>query len=164
MRSSTVSLLCTALCATAPPATAGTLEVRFANTGSYTDAGVSSWEEEANLQAIARHLSALGQRALPANHVLKIVLLDVDLAGTVRFRGGSEVRVLRGGADFPRIHLQYTLEVDGKPERGGTEWIADLDYTHQLPGHRDSESLYYEKRMLDAWFKARFLQKSPPAG
>lgn len=156
------SILFAMIAAAASAASAGTVAVQFANRGSYTDAGVTTWDEDANLQTIARYLQAMGQRWLPPNQALKIVVLDVNLAGTVR--PASEVRVLRGGADFPRIHLQYTLEVDGRPERSGTEWLTDLDYTRHLPGSRDSESLYYEKRMIDAWFKARFLQAPASPG
>jgi hypothetical protein len=152
-------------CATASAATAGTVDVRFVNSRLYADAGNAAWEEEANLQAIDRHLKARGQRWLPANHVLKVDVLDVDLAGAVRpFHGGAEIRVLRGGADFPRIHLKYTLEVDGKVERSGDEWLTDLNYTGRLTGERSSESLHYEKRMIDEWFKARFLQGAASPG
>ena len=159
------STLFVLIAAAAAAASAGTVDVRFANTGSYTDAGVTTWEAEANLQTIARHLQAIGQRWLPANQVLKVVVLDVDLAGTVRpFRGVQEIRVLRGGADFPRMHLQYTLEVDGKTARTGDEGLTDLNYTRHLPGYRDSESLYYEKRMIDEWFKTRFGRSPASAG
>ncbi|MDF2467620.1 MAG: hypothetical protein K0Q43_5855 [Ramlibacter sp.] len=89
----------------------------------------------------------------------------MDLAGAVRpFHGGIEIRVLRGGADFPRIHLKYTLEVDGKVERSGDEWLTDLNYAGRLTGERNSESLHYEKRMIDEWFKARLLQGPGSAG
>jgi hypothetical protein len=148
-----------ALSAAASVATAGTVDVRFVNTRLYADAGNSTWEEEANLQTIDRHLKAIGQRWLPANHVLKVDVLDVDLAGAVRpFHGGLEIRVLQGGADFPRIHLQYTLLVDGKVERSGAEWLTDLNYARRITGERNSESLHHEKRMIDEWFKARFLE------
>lgn len=158
MRPSILSLLCACLAAGASIATAGTVDVRFVNSRLYADAGNSVWEEEANLQAIDRHLKAIGQRWLPANHLLKVDVLDVDLAGAVvPFHGGPEVRVLRGGADFPRMYLQYTLLVDGKVERSGTEWLTDLNYTRRITGERNSESLHYEKRMIDEWFKARFL-------
>jgi hypothetical protein len=165
MRPSILSLLCACLAAAASAANAGTVDVRFVNTRQYADAGNTAWEEEANLQAIDRHLKARGQRWLPANHVLKVDVLDVDLAGAVRpFHGGTEIRVLRGGADFPRIHLKYSLEVDGKVERSGDEWLTDLNYTGRLTGERSSESLHYEKRMIDEWFKARILPGPGPAG
>ncbi len=153
------TLLAACLLAGVSGAMAGTVAVSFVNAPSYSDAGSSSQDEQANLQAIARHLQGLGQ-GLPANHVLKVEVLDVDLAGTVRplQRGGVDLRVIRGGADFPRIELQYTLEVDGKPQRSAREALTDLDYARGLTGARKPEALYYEKRMLDRWFKARFAQ------
>lgn len=161
MRPAVRTFLLSCLAASASATLAGTVDVRFVNSRQYADAGNMAWEEEANLQTIDRHLKAIGQRWLPANHLLKVDVLDVDLAGAVRpFHGGPEIRVLRGGADFPRIHLQYTLLVDGKVERSGTEWLTDLNYTRRITGERNSESLHYEKRMIDEWFKARFLQGS----
>ncbi|MFA6271218.1 MAG: hypothetical protein WC657_08520 [Candidatus Paceibacterota bacterium] len=61
MRPSILSLPYACVAATPSGAAAGTVEVRFVNTGSYADAGVTAREEEANLKAI-------GQRSLPANH------------------------------------------------------------------------------------------------
>lgn len=145
------------LAAAAPAATAGTVAVSFVNAPSFEDAGTTSWEEQANLKALAEHLQGLGRRMLPPNQVLKVEVTDVDLAGSRRpTRLGSEIRVLRGGADWPRINLRYTLEVDGKPVRSGEERVADLDYARGISKYRESQSLYYEKRMLDDWFKARF--------
>ena len=140
-------------------AAAGTVNVTFINASSYWDAGNSSWDEEANLKLLERHLQRLGQRLLPADHVLKLDVLQLDLAGTVRafHRADTRVRVVTGGADWPRIHLRYTLEADGKPLASGQEWVADLDYSRGVPGRVSNEDLYYEKRMLDMWFKARFV-------
>jgi hypothetical protein len=145
---------------------AGTVEVSFVNGAIYTDAGSAKWDEEANLKALASHLQGLGQRLLPDNQVLKVEVLDVDLAGTVRpaRHGAGDVRVLRGAADYPRIHLKYKLEADGVAKGSGTEWVTDLDYAHSVPSWRDSEPLYYEKRMLDRWFKARFVDGRAGAG
>ena len=150
-----LTAVCLALAATA--AGAGTAHVSFVNAQSFEDAGYARWEEQANLQALSTHLQGLVQRTLPAGQHLKVEVLDVDLAGTVRPSvRGSSVRVLRGGADWPRIHLRYTLEADGKPVASGDERIADLNYARGLSSARDSQPLYYEKRMLDAWFKTRF--------
>ena len=150
-----LSVLLTVACAAA----AGTVEVSFVNPASYIDAGRAPWDKDANLQVLQRHLQSLGQRLLPANQVLKIELLDVDLAGDLQPRiRGEDVRVLRGKADFPRIHLKYTLEADGVAHGSGTEWVTDLNYARGgLSTRHDADTLYYEKRMLDAWFKARFV-------
>ncbi|MDB5874437.1 MAG: hypothetical protein JWQ07_3879 [Ramlibacter sp.] len=150
-------LLCT-MAAAASVATAGTVDVSFVNAAGFSDAGNTTADEQANLKALATHLQALGQRLLPASQLLKVEVLDVDLAGTVRTsaRNGSALRTVRGNADFPRMHLRYTLEADGKTLRNGDERLSDLNYARGIPKSRDSESLYYEKRMLDAWFKERF--------
>jgi hypothetical protein len=166
MRFRTRTLLLSFLLPVTAATIAGTAEVSFVNGASYTDAGTTKWDEDANLQALARHLQGLGQRLLAANQVLKVEVLDVDLAGTVRpaRHGAAELRVLRGAADYPRIHLKYTLEADGVVQGSGTEWLTDLNYARGLAGRRDSESLYYEKRMLDRWFNARFVEGRAGAG
>ena len=157
--------LFTVLAAAAPTAAvAGTVDVSFVNAPAFEDAGTTSWEEQANLKALAAHLQSLGQRMLPANQVLKVEVTDVDLAGSLRpTRLGSQIRVLRGGADWPRINLRYTLEVDGKPVRSGEERVADMNYARGISKYRESQSLYYEKRMLDDWFKARFADSKTAA-
>jgi hypothetical protein len=150
----------------AAAAVAGTVEVSFVNPASFIDAGGSQWDKDAKLQVLQRHLQSLGQRLLPANQVLKVELLDVDLAGDLqpaRIRG-EDLRVLRGKSDFPRIHLKYTLEADGVTHGSGTEWVVDLNYAHGAPRMHDAQPLYYEKRMLETWFKARFVDRQPGPG
>ena len=141
-------------------ATAGTVTVSFVGASGYADAGATPWEIEANSTALARHLQGLGTRYLPAGQTLAVEILDVDLAGTTRpsRRAGADLRVVRGGADWPRIRLRYTLDAPGQPARGAEESLADMDYTHGLPSARGSEPLHYEKRLLDTWFKARFVE------
>lgn len=156
MRLHVRTLLLSLLIPAAATAMAGTVEVSLVNPGSFGDAGSTQWDKEANLRVLAKHLQSLGQRWLPANQVLKVELLDVDLAGNLR-RGASDLRIQRGRADFPRIHLRYTLQVDGAPARSGDEWLSDPNYTLGLPELPDSDALYYEKRMLQAWFKDRFV-------
>ena len=159
MRFRARTLLLSLLLTVAAAAAAGTVEVSFVNPASFIDAGGSQWDKDANLKALERHLRSLGQR-LPANQALGIELLDVDLAGSLqpaRIRG-EDVRVLTADADYPRIHLKYTLVADGVTLASGTEWVTDLDYTHGLISRqRDPAPLYYEKRMLETWFKTRFV-------
>ena len=165
MRLHARTLLVSCLIAGASTAMAGTVEVSFVDRQSYSDAGTSRWDEDTNLQVLARYLQNLGQRYLPADQVLKIEVLDVDLAGTVRpSRQGGDVRVVRGKADFPRLHLKYAIEAGGKVQRTGDEWLSDLTYTGGLSSSYRDQPLYYEKRMIDAWFKARFVQGPAIAG
>ena len=142
-----------ALLATAGAASAGTVEVHLLAPAQYADAGTSSWDEQANVQALSRHLQAMGPK-LPGGQTLKVELLDLDMAGAVS--PIRQVRVVRGKADFPRMKLRYTLESPGQAARSGEDTLSDLDYTRGLTSSRGSEPLYFEKRMLDDWFQKRF--------
>ena len=140
---------------------AGTATVSFIDVSRYSDAGTTHWDDDANLKTLAKYIEGLGTRYLHDGQVLKVELLDVDLAGAARpsRRDGSNLRIVKGRADFPRIGLRYTLEEDGKPVRSGEESVADLDYTHGLVGGaRNYDSLYYEKHMLEKWFRASFAE------
>jgi hypothetical protein len=147
------------LAAAAAAAQAGTVAVTFADNGPFADAGRPAWEQEANLRVIAHHLQSLGERQLPADQTLRIEVTGVDLAGEPRpsFRRGGDVRVANGRADFPRIGLRYSLESNGRVIKSGDETVTDLDYTHRVGVRRTSESLSYEKYMLDRWFHTRFV-------
>ena len=57
--------------------------------------------------------SRLGRR-LPDGQTLTIAVLDLDLAGSLRPTPTGELRVLRGGADWPSMSLRYTLQADGR--------------------------------------------------
>lgn len=148
-------VLCLAVAAAA--AQAGTVSVSFANEGRFADAGRPASEQEANLRTLAHHLQALGQRHLPAEQTLRVEVTDVDLAGELRpsVRRGGELRVLTGGADWPRVSLRYTLESGGRVLSSGEETLSALDYAHRLrTASRDP--LHHEKRLLDDWFRERF--------
>ena len=139
---------------------AGTVSVSFIDASKYWDAGTTPWDEAANLVSLAEHLQALGKRHLREGEVLKIEVFDVDLAGTTRpWRGSaSDMRIARGGADWPRIGLRYTLEVNGTPVRRAEESVINMNYTRGLVEARYSEPLYHEKKMLEKWFKASFVE------
>jgi hypothetical protein len=147
-------------------ALAGTVDVVLVDPARFGDAGNTASDQRENLQILSSHLRNLGQRRLPANQALKVEVLDVDLAGTVlpTRRDGSLLRTVRGRADIPRLHLRYALETDGRTVQRGDEWITDLDYTRGISTYRNSQPLYYEKRMLDTWFAERFAQGPLPGG
>ena len=156
------ALLLSCLAASAVSAALATpVDVSFVNPPGFADAGSTAWERDANLRTLAEHLQALGARYLSADQVLKVEVLDVDLAGTMRpsLRAGRDLRVVRGGADWPRITLRYSLEGGGQPGLSGEESLADLDYSHRFTGQRATRPLHYEEHMLDVWFKARFVER-----
>lgn len=153
-----IRILALASAAAAMPAWAATVEVSHADPAGFADVGSTPAQRDANVAELERHLRLLGERRLGADLSLRIELLDVDLAGWTRptRHGTSELRVLRGSADWPRITLHYTLRRGEQVLHEGRESLSDLSYLQRLPGHGGSESLYHEKRMLDEWFAKRF--------
>ncbi len=71
-------------------------------------------------------------------------------------RHAQNVRVLKGGADWPRIKLRYTLESAGQAPRSGEQSLADMAYLEHVNRYAGDDRLRYEKRMLDEWFAAQF--------
>jgi uncharacterized lipoprotein YbaY len=150
-------MLLAALAFTPLAALAGTADVRFIEPDRFTDLASARAEEAANMAAIGAHLRQLAA-ALPADQVLRVDVLDVDLAGTVRHNSRGDKRVASGRADAPHFHLRYALEANGKVIRTGDEHVTDIDYMHTgLSMGRSHSPLYYEKRMLSQWFTRNFV-------
>ena len=161
MRHQWGSFLVSCLMAAAGPAwAAGTVAVSFVSPSRFSDAGTTHWDQESNLKVIDEHLQALGKRFLRDGEVLKVEVLEVDLAGTPRpsRRDGSEVRIVKGGADWPRVGLRYSLELNGNPVRSAEVTVVDMNYARGFVGSRRSEPLAYEKNMLEKWFRTSFVE------
>lgn len=150
------SLLTVAGCAAA----SGVVDVAFADSNRYTDAGTSQSDKEANLKLLGDYLQQLGARYLRNEEVLKVEVLDVDLAGRVEpwRRSGADMRIVRAMSDWPRISLRYSLESSGKTVRSATDQVADMNYTRGFVDIRSPHPLQYEKRMLEKWFKEKFAE------
>ena len=150
-------VLLTAICG-AGAAFAG-VTVAFVQPDRYTDVPFASWDKETVMKDLDQYLVKMGAKWLPVGQNLKIEVLDIDLAGNLRNGpSGRQIRVLNGGADWPMIEVRYTLESGGNALRTGTDRISDMDYFHgHVTDHSKSrESLFYEKRMLQEWFKEKF--------
>lgn len=148
-----------ALAAVAAVAQAGVVEVRFVEPHKFSDAGTGPALEQVQTE-LTRHLERLGRKALPASQSLRVEFTDVDLAGTIEpvTRRATEIRVLRGRADWPRLNLRYTLHDGARVIGQGDEQLTDMNYLFFGGTERagDAEPLRYEKRMLTQWFMQRF--------
>lgn len=138
---------------------AGTVNVSFVQPERFTDAD-RGWQRDRNLESLSKHLQALGRRELADGETLDIQVLDVDLAGDIDpfAVSGRDLRVLKGGADWPRITLRYALSRNGQPVSSAEERLADLNYLQDniRPLNASQQPLSHEKHMLDDWFAARF--------
>jgi hypothetical protein len=160
MRSATRSIITSlglALAAAGVQA-AGTVAVSYVQPDKFADAGNTRHDVESNLKELTGHLEALARRYLSDGQKLNIEVLDIDLAGEMRpsRRGGQDVRIVKGAADWPRIKLRYTLDSAGQPPLSGEKSLADMSYLQRAGGYSAKDPLRYEKRMLAEWFAAQF--------
>ncbi|TFW16113.1 DUF3016 domain-containing protein [Duganella callida] len=134
--------------------------VTYTKPDDYTDVSRSVIERERTLKAFSDYFATLDKK-LPAGQTLKIEVLDIDLAGREYPRrfSGEDIRIMNGGADWPHMHLKYTLEQDGKVIRSGDQQLSNMNYQNRTMGYFDSDPLRYEKQMLDDWFKKSIVPK-----
>ena len=140
---------------------AGRVEVSFVHGSApyYLDAGRTAWDVERTERVLREHLLAWAP-ALPEGQTLAIEIRQIDLAGREVPVRGNDLRVLGGGADWPRITLHYTLRQGDSVLASGDATVSDMNY---LDGHlrEPRTELPYDKRMLDDWFHQRFAAATP---
>jgi len=127
--------------------------VTYIKPENFHDLPFATWEREELLQQISDHFVKLG-KWLPPGQDLRIEVTDFDPAGRLypNTRGGKELRVLSGTADWPRMELHYTIEQNGQVLKSGDAKLADMNYQQTFNHYFDSEPLRYEKEMIDNWF------------
>lgn len=143
--------------AAAGAASAGSVKVSYQEPDKFID--VPYWEQDRAqmMKELTAHFEHLGKQ-LPANQQLNITVTEIDLAGRVEPRRNTlrDIRILRGGADWPTMQLKYALEEGGKVIASGDSSLNNMDYMHGINRYRSSDLLRYEKPMLDNWFKTTF--------
>jgi len=144
-----------ALAAASASASASAM-VTYIDADKMTDVPRNQSERESMEQIFNEHLAKLSEK-LPPGQVLKVEFLDIDLAGDVFPRVAiRDVRVMKGQADWPRMHFRYSIEQDGKVIASGERRIQDPSY--QLSTGPNNQELYgYEKKMLADWFRKDIL-------
>lgn len=139
--------------------------VTFTAPDKFADVPFSSVERDRVLGDLSDYIVKLAAK-LPPGQDLKVEVLDVDLAGEVKptSRGREDLRILRGGADWPQIHLRYWLQQNGAVIKSGDERLADMNYLDRAGSIGNESSLRYEKRMLETWFRTKVLATPAAAG
>ena len=130
--------------------------VTYANPDKMTDVPRFQVDREGMESDFQEHFNKLSAK-LPAGQELKVEILDIDLAGDVFPRVAVQnIRVLRGRADWPRMHLRYSIEENGKVLRSGEEHLSDSNY--QSGFNRYGTDIYkHEKQMIDDWFRKKIV-------
>ncbi|NNM71921.1 DUF3016 domain-containing protein [Enterovirga aerilata] len=134
------------------------VEVGYSDPGRFTDADRAGglMTAEGAAQALAGHLGALG-RTLPAGQDLRIVILDIDLAGRLAPEldpAGS--RRIMTDATWPRVRVRYELTRGGRVLARAEELVSWRDYLQRATARFAGDPLRFEKAMLAEWFEQRF--------
>src|SRR6185503_16216009 len=124
---------------------AGTVNVSFIEPDKFYDSGNSQFDKPTNLKTIETFLQELGKRYLPDGQVLDIEVLNVDLAGYPRLTRNGDLRIVRGGADWPSFQLRYKLSAGGQPLKQAEERVAEMNYTGKIASYGARDPLKYEK-------------------
>jgi hypothetical protein len=134
--------------------------VNYVESDKFSDLPFAPWERKEVLDDMAAFFAELG-KSLPAGQDLTVEVTDIDLAGREypHSRGGRDLRVLKGGADWPIMELRYTLSANGQVLTSGKERLTDMNYLNRVNRMSDGDRLRYEKRMVEDWFNKAILQK-----
>jgi hypothetical protein len=135
------------------------VSVTFVKPEEFADVPRNGIDRDRTLKDFSDYFATLNKK-LPAGQNLKVEILDIDLAGRLwPRRTGDDIRVMNGGADWPHIHLRYTLEQAGQVLRSGDEHISNMMYQQRINRYSDGDPLRYEKQMLDEWFDKTIVPK-----
>lgn len=139
--------------ASAADTTVTNSNVNFVNIDKMTDVGRFASDRENLEYQLREHIRNLSEK-LPAGQELKIDFLDIDLAGDVFPRVAVQnVRVMKGRADWPRLHLRYSVEQGGQVLKSGERKLSDPNYLLHRSNRYSNEIFSYEKQMLEDWFR-----------
>ncbi len=120
----------------------------------YADVPRDSGARDNMMSDLTDHFTWLGT-ALPPGQDLRIEVLDIDLAGREEPnpRAVRDIRVMRGGADWPRMRLRFSVEQNGQVLKSGEAQLSDMDYMAKVSRYGEEEPQRYEKAMIDRWFE-----------
>jgi hypothetical protein len=140
------------LLALAAGAASADVTVNYIQPERFSDLPFAPWEREAVLKDLTQHFAKLGAQ-LPPGQNLRIDVQDIDLAGReYPNRGPRDLRIIKNGADWPRMDLHYAIESKGQVLRSGDVQLRDMAFMDRIGRYTDGDSLRYEKRMIDDWF------------
>ena len=136
------------------------VQVNFVNPDKFTDIKDNNGFRQTDLlKDIEAHLVEQAGKYLPGRDV-RINVTDVDLAGEVEPFGRRMqwLRVMRT-VTLPSIALNYEVLEAGKVVQHGEARLRDMNYQDGFNNYFSSDTLRYEKRMIDRWFKDQFSAK-----
>jgi hypothetical protein len=159
-----VPMLFVAACATTPlqPSRPENVTVIFEHPENFTDVkdsftGSLDKVRDGYLEDLADHIKENASRLLGDGQKLAVTITDVDMAGDFEpGRGPSamDIRVVKQIYP-PRIDLGFKVtDAAGATVREGTRQLRNLDFMNDpVAAMRSSETLRYEKALVDTWVR-----------
>ena len=138
---------------TAGSARAG-VTVNYVHPEEFSDLPRAPYQREIALDDFVNHFKRLGESLRP-DQDLSIEVLDIDLAGREEPNGigNDELRIMNGGADWPRMRLHYALSEHGKVVASGDAQLSDKGYANHINGYPNDARWPYEMQMIDTWWR-----------
>ena len=151
------------LLALAGGAASAGVTVNYIQPEQFSDLPFTAWERERVLEELTEHFTKLGA-TLPPGQDLRIDVRDIDLAGReYPGRGAHDLRVIKNGAEWPRMDLRYTIESNGQVLRSGDVQLRDMAFMDRISRYTDNDVLSYERRMIDDWFYTEIVPRERSA-
>ncbi|QOY95072.1 DUF3016 domain-containing protein [Massilia sp. UMI-21] len=161
MKSSMCKAVLAAICVLGAGAASAGMSVNYVNPEKFSDLPTSDWERENVLRDLVKFFDKLAQD-LPAGQDLTVNITDIDLAGREYpgQRATGDMRVREGKSDWPYVEIHYTLSANGQVIDNGVAQLRDQSYLlRPTKLSMENDSLRYEKRMIQDWFKKTILKK-----
>lgn len=120
--------------------------------------GSARRDTEQSIRRLGEWLTGRAERMLAPGQQLHVLLRDVDLAGEFEPGRSMSLHDVRIVKDIypPRIELHYRLtDASGQVLDEGDAVLRDSAFLSS-DGSRASDSLRFEKRMLDDWLREQF--------
>ncbi|WP_199610058.1 DUF3016 domain-containing protein [Flocculibacter collagenilyticus] len=134
--------------------------IKWKDFDRYTDVAPANHNKKAFHKNIEKHFNDHIEklaRKLPDGYTLTITVNDLDLAGDVRI-GINEVRIIKP-IYFPKIKFDYIVTAsDAAVVSKGSANLKDMGFMTS-PRLRSNDTFYYDKKLIEEWFKDELLPK-----
>lgn len=138
------------------------VSITWKDAAKYTDIRVSTGDSQDNFQKrvidiLSDCIKSEAKELVASGRTLDVSILDLDLAGHVRFdygRLGSSVRVMKEMYP-PSIDIEYSVrDTSHMIKCSGREKLTDSMFLETGTKPLKSENLIYEKRLIKKWMEA----------
>jgi Protein of unknown function (DUF3016) len=139
-------------------AEAADVTIQYVHPERFTDFSIHGrdyrWSASYFTSQIGQDLGARLKRRFPGSK-LTLRFTDIDLAGARASRRGRDVRVVRGEIEPARMSFDFLLQDStGRTLANGSTRLTDTSSRSLHSRPSSSQSLYYEKRMLERWLRS----------